>query len=60
MVSESVDAAIDDGLDPGVSFGRDDGGDVPGFKVGKDKVGVVPLSASRTQGLGPGWSITGA
>ena len=38
--------AVDNGLDLSVALGRDDGGDVSGYEVGQDRVGVVALSAS--------------
>lgn len=54
VVSESVDAAVDDGLDLAVPLGRDDGDDASGFQVVADEVGVVGLIGQQHAGPGTG------
>ncbi len=54
VVSESVDVGVDDRLNLAVSPGRDNGGDVAGFKIGQVEVGVVSLDGEQDAGLGAG------
>jgi len=45
---------VDDRLDLAVSSARDDDGDVAGFQVAADEVGVVALVGQQHAGLGTG------
>jgi len=59
-VSEGVHMTVHDRLDLAVSLARDDDGDVAGFQVAPDEVGVVALVGQKHARLGSGSAITGA
>ena len=54
VVPQAIDMAVDDGLDLAVPPGGDDGGDVSGFQVGQDEVGVVALVGEQDARVGTG------
>lgn len=51
--------AVDEGLDPAVALGGDDGGYASGLKVGEDEVGVVTSVGEQDARRRPGLAHDG-